>query len=87
MGSVLVPFLNIGFDLAILHSSGKVDNFIHIVFLKGTANTSALSLRSSAGIWSIPAALLVSRLSKIFLTSSDTFENSKSLDTLHEVLA
>ena len=90
MGSVLAPFLNIGFNLAILHSSGKVDNFIDkfIIFLKGRANTSALSLRNFAGIWSIPVASLVSRLSKSFLiTSSDTFENSKSLNTLHEVLA
>ena len=88
MGSVLAPFLNIGFNLAILHSSGKVDNFIDkfILFLKGKANTSAQSLRNFAGIWSIPAALLASWLSKIFLTSSDTFENSKSLDTLHKVL-
>ena len=83
-------FLNAGFNLVILHSFGKVDNFIHkiIIFLNGRANTSALSLRNFAGIWSIPAALLVSRLGKIFLTSSsDTFKNSKSLDTLHKVLA
>ena len=26
LGLVLTPFLNIGFDLAILHSSGKIDN-------------------------------------------------------------
>ena len=45
---------------------------------------SALSLRNFTGILSIPAALLVSWLKKIFLiTSSDTFDNSKSLDTLH----
>ena len=83
-------FLNAGFNLVILHSSGKVDNFIHkiIIFLNGRANTSALSLRNFAGIWSIPVALLVSRLSKIFLTSSsDTFENYKLLDMFHEILA
>ena len=28
LGSVVTPFLNIGFNLAILHSSGKVDKFI-----------------------------------------------------------
>ena len=41
LGSVLAPFLNIDFNLAILHSSGKVDNFIgkSIIFLKGKANT------------------------------------------------
>ena len=81
--------MNIGFNLAILHSSGQIDNFIDkfIIFLKGGANTSAPSLRNFAGIRSIAAALLVSRLSKIFLiTSSDPFENSTSLDTLHEVL-
>ena len=89
MGSVLAPFLNIGFNLAILHFSGKVDNFIDkFIFLKGRASTSAPSLRNFAGIWSIPSALLVSRLCKIFLTSSlDTFEISKSLDMLPEVLA
>ena len=78
MGSVLAPILNIGFNLAISHYSGKVDNFIDkfIIFVKGRANILASSLRSFAGIWSIPVALLVSRLSKIFLiTSSDTFEN------------
>ena len=81
MGSVLATFLNIDFNLAILHSSGNVDNFIEkfVVFLKGRVNSSDLSIRSFAGIWSIPVALLVSRLSKIFLiTSSDTFDNSKS---------
>ena len=90
MGSDLAPFLNIGFNLGILHSSEKVYNFIDkfIIFLNGRTNTSAPSLRTFDGIWSIPAALLVSRLSKIFLiTFSDKFENSKSLDTLHEVLA
>ena len=89
MGSVLTPFLNIGFNLAILHSSGKADGFIDkfIIFPKGRANTSAPPLRYFTGIWSIAAALLVCRLNKIFLTpSSDTFENSKLLDTLHEVL-
>ena len=41
LGSVLAAFLNIDFNLAILHSSGKVDNFIgkSIIFLKGKANT------------------------------------------------
>ena len=89
MGSALAPFLNIGFNLAILHSSGNIDNFIDkFIIPKGRANTSALSLRNFAGIWSIPVALPVSRLSKVFLTScSDTFEYSKSLGTLHEVLA
>ena len=90
MGSVHAPFLNIGFNLATLHSSGKVDNFIDkfIIFLKQRVNTSALSYRNVAGIESIPVALLVSRLGKIFLiSSSDTFENSKSLGTLHEALA
>ena len=90
MGSVCAPFFNIGFNLAILHSSEKFGNFIDkfIILPKGRANTSAPSLRKFAGIWSIPAALLVLRLSKILLTSySDTFGNSKSLDTLHEVLA
>ena len=90
MGSFLAPFLKTGFNLAILHSSGKVDNFIDklIIFLKGRANASAPSLRNFAGIWFIPAALMVSRLSKNFLiTSSDSFDNSKSLDTLHEALA
>ena len=89
MGSVLAPFFDIAFNLAILHSSGKVDIFIDkfIVFLKGRANT-VPSLRNLARIWSIPVALLVSALSKTFLiTSSDMFDNSKSLDTLHEVLA
>ena len=81
--------LNIGFNLVILHSSAKIDNFIDKfnIFSKGRTNTSAPSLRNFVGIGSIPAALLVSRLSKIFLTSSsDTFGKSKSLDTLHEVL-
>ena len=90
MGSVLGPLLNISFNLAILHSSGKVGSFNDkfIISHKGRANTSAPSLRNFACIWSIPPALLKSRLSKIFLTSfSDTFENSKSLDTLHEVFA
>ena len=79
MGSVLAPFFNIGFNLATLQSSGKVDSFIDkfITFLKGKANTSALSIRHFARIWSIPVALLIWRLSKIFLTtSSDTFEKS-----------
>ena len=42
--------LNIGFNLAILHSSGKVNNFIDkfIIFFKGRANTSAPSLRNFA---------------------------------------
>ena len=75
-------FLNIGLNLAILLFSEKADSFIvkFIIFLQGRANISA--------IWSIPAALLVSRLNKTFLiTSPDTFDNSKSLVTLHEVLA
>ena len=58
-----------------------MDKFI--IFLKGKANTSAPSLRNFAGIWSIPRALMVSWLNKIFLiSSSDKLENSKSLDTL-----
>ena len=46
------PFLNIGFNLAILHSSGKVDNFIDkfIIFLKGRTNTLASFLRNFARI-------------------------------------
>ena len=90
MGSVLAPLLNIGFNSTILHSSGKVDNFTDkfIIFLIRRANTTAPSLRNVAGIWSVLAALLVSRLGKIFsITSSDTFQFSKSLDTLHEVFA
>ena len=44
-------FLNISFNLAILHTSGKVDNFIDkFIFLNGRANTSASSLRNVAGI-------------------------------------
>ena len=79
MRSVLAPFLNIGFNLAILHSSGNVDDFINkfIIFLKGRVNTSAPFLKNVPGIWSIPVALLLSRLSKTFLiTSSDAFDNS-----------
>ena len=79
----------IGFNLTILHSSGKVDCFINkfIIFFKGRANILAPSFRNVAGIWSISAALLVSRLSKIFLiTSSDNFDSTKLLDLLHEVL-
>ena len=61
LGSFFAPFLNKGFNLAILHSSGKDDNLINLV---------------------------VSRLSKIFLiTYSHMFDNSNSLDMLHEVLA
>ena len=58
------PFLNIGFNLAILRSSGKVGGFIDKfnIFSKGRANNSASSLRNVAGIWSSRAALLVSRL-------------------------
>ena len=82
--------MHIGFSLVILHSSEKFDSSLDklIIFLEESANTFALSFRSCAGIWYIPAALLVLRLSKMFLiTSSDKFDNSKSLDTLHEVLA
>ena len=44
--------------------------------------------RGRTGIWSIPVALMLSRLSKIFvITFPDTFDSSKSLNTLHEVLA
>ena len=76
-------------NLVVLYSSGKVDNFIDkfIILRKGRANTSAPSFRNFAVIWSIPEALLVSRLWKIYLgTFSDMFDNSKSLDTLQEVL-
>ena len=89
MGLVLAPFFNIGLNLAILRSSGKLNNFIDkfIIFLNGRANTSAPFLRNFAETSFIPAALPESRRSKIFLiTSSNTFENSKSLGTLHEVL-
>ena len=78
--------MNIGFNLAILHSSGKVDSFIDrfIILVKGRTKTSAPSLRNLS---SIPATLLVSRLSKIFsITSSDTFDNSESLDTFQKSL-
>ena len=71
------------------HSYGKVDSFVDqfITFLKGRANTFGLPLRIFAGIW-FPAVLLVLRLSKIFLiTSSETFDNLKLLDTLNEVLS
>ena len=62
------------------HAVNFDDKFI--VFLNRRANTSASSLRN------FPATFLVSGLSKIFLiTFSDTFDNSKSLDTLHEALA
>ena len=77
MGSALAPFLNIGFNLAILRFSGKVDNFIDkfLIFLKGRVNTSAPSLRNFDEISSIPPTLIVLRLSKIFLiNSSDTFQ-------------
>ena len=84
MRAVLARLLNIDFNLAILHSSGEFDNLISkfMIFLEGKANTTAPSLST------VPAALLASRLSKVFLINySDTFENSKSVDTLHEVLA
>ena len=86
LGSVLAPFLKTGLIQQFCTRLGRLINFL--LFLKGRANTSAPSLRNFAGIWSIPAILLASRLSKIFLkASSDRFENSKALDTLHEVLA
>ena len=53
--------LNIRFNLAMLHSSGKVDNLIVIFF-----NTSPPSLRNFAGIWSIPVALLVYLFNNFF---------------------
>ena len=48
----LVRFLSIGFNLAILHYSEKVDNYINkfITFLKVRANTSVPSLRNFDGI-------------------------------------
>ena len=49
----IVPVLYILlFNLGILHFSGKVDSFTDkfIIFPKGRANTSALSLRKFAGI-------------------------------------
>ena len=68
MESALAPFLNIGFNLAILHSSGKVDSFIDefIMFLKGRANTSAPSLKHFAEIWFIPVALLTAQKNEVF---------------------
>ena len=50
LGSVLEPFFNMGFNLAILHSSGKIDRFIYtfIILLKRRAYTSALSFRNFA---------------------------------------
>ena len=54
MRSVLARFLNVGSNLATLHTSGKVDSFIDkfIIFLKERPNTSAPSLRNFAVIWS-----------------------------------
>ena len=61
MGSVLAPFLNIGFNLTILHFSRKIGSFIdkYIIFIKIRANTSAPSFGNLAGIWSTPMSLLV----------------------------
>ena len=87
---MIAPFFNIGFNLAILHSSAKDDRFIDefIIFLKRISNNLAQSFGNIAGTWSIPVTLLVLRLSKIFLIiSSGTSDNSRSLDMLHKFLA
>ena len=50
---MFAPFLNIGFTLAILESSGKVDSLIDkfIKFFKARADASALSFRNLDEIW------------------------------------
>ena len=59
-----------------------------IIFLKRRANIFTLSSKNLTGIWSIPRALLVSRLGNNFVrTSSEKFDNLKLLDILHDVLA
>ena len=78
--------MNISCNLAILDSPGKIDSFIEkfTISLNGRGNTIGLSFRCLAGIWSIPAAVLVSRLSKILITSSGT--SDKLLDVLRSLV-
>ena len=81
LGSILATFLSLGFNLAILHSSQKANSFIDklIIFLKGRANTYALSLRNFAGLWSSSLTGIETQ-QNLLITASDTLDNSKSLD-------
>lgn len=68
MGLVLEPHLNNDFRLVILHSPRNTDSFTDqfINLDSRKANTSAISFRIFAGIWSIPAISLISKQDGIF---------------------
>ena len=92
-------FLDLGFNLAILHSSGKVDfidKFIDLIdyidkfdiFLKRISQyfrtVPQTFCRNSVHSKSFTGIKVKQRL---FITPTVTFDNLKSLDTLCEVLA
>ena len=80
MGSVVDPFLYSGFNFAILHFSGNVDNEIERLhsWVIGDDNKGAPSFRNLPASPSIPAALdgLVSS-SNFKMISSSIRENEK----------
>ena len=83
---VLVRPLKTDFNLAVLHSSQKLNRFINnflIIFLKERANTSAPPFRNLV----FSSVFTVIKVKQLFLiSSSDRFDNSKSLDALHKVV-
>ena len=61
-GSILDPFLNISFNFASLHGSGKVFYFMERVHISGTgfAKMTAPSFKNLQGRLSTPTALEIS---------------------------
>ena len=72
MGSILDPFLNIGFDFASLHGSGKIFDFMDRLHISvtGFAKMTAPSFKNIPGKLSIPAALEISVFFNSFRTIS-----------------
>ena len=71
-GSILDPFLNIGFSFASLHGSGKIFDFMERLHISvtGFAKMTAPSFKNLPGRLSTPAALEISIFFNSFRTIS-----------------